>query len=1393
MVEKITQTIDSETGKPEGTAEDIERKQTREPGDSSIELEAKSDVPDPSTPSPADNPVEPSDEGKTLEDARVADGSQAEAEKEVAQESVERSPAIDDSDPFAPSEALDTASRQAELANTDEFRILQLEREMGMDDETLEEQELAEIEAEEPEGAFQEATNKALEQLAPAPVAQAPKEQAAPAPKEGEIDTARKIKEVEKEKGIVEEFKALGNLKDPEAFNAGLHKLLDKHIPSQEEAAAIVGGAIVQGTINNFQELVNLGPDIINGAAQLAGKLGIGDGTNLVDEKVLLKNLDTVIPTIHPSQAALKPVAGFVLSYGAATKGIKGLQTGGRVVRALKGTGVGALIQFAMADPEETNLAALFQKVPALANPTTAYLGDKTNNSRFEKRLKNAISDMLGGVIADAGIGALGIGGKIIGAGIDLGGEAVSALYMKAMRHYKVKRVVQDSIDAAAKGKTATQELAESGVDVAKVAKQHDEYIKKAKAENIVVKRTKSGKLKDIDINNIKSSKDLDLIAEGPLKKFKDQFSKFKKGELSIKEVKELSQELDIKPEDLLTKEFDESFDEMAVFASRNKVAAELRAQYYADVQRFDLMDSPTEAQLKELLDKQDVVIEATAYVQAEVSKAGRKLGMAHRLDPLSGSDAAKASVIEDSMKKYGGKADRLTMLNIIRQDKEKAFKGASELHAKVGGSFGDLMVYVKRNNLLSSPQTIYNATVGSGSMLGVNILERAGTRILTKGRQTVGEIIKEQTGKEIKSLLEPGIVEGEAGAMVKQVYSGFNDLYVSAREFSKEGGKINKVKGFLTGELADTTGTKVGKNSTETISAKAFGLEDKAAKVLPEGAAANVARAYDVALNMYGKNGEVLGSMDGFIGGMATRGELESRILRELNTAKAYEKWTPEMKGEAMKKFMDEPEKYVPHIFDVARREADVVKMVSNLQGFAGKLEDLANHNTGTQMMFQFLRTTFNEMKVGVQRTPVIGQLTFWNKFSANMKAGGAARDSELFKLGFYSMAGGSFMGLGYHGIMTGRGPTTTEGRRRMKEAKADPMTFDFGAVKVKYDKIPVLNRIGPLFADLGHMMRDLQHHEREFEASSLVTGTIGFLMNNFRPEFMSDTLGQLNKISDQGEFNEKIATRFMSEQFLSATPVLGRADVRLARKLTDPKIRDTSVDEKRKEQRDNMFADLDIVEQYKNELLNSLPMWSKTLPGMPDIYGVDREFVSGVSIADLGEGSESVLQGDSVALEMARLSLHSHVFKKKVKPQFQNLQLRQVKNKLTIEGTIKKLSPHEHYALKKLQSGLEVELNDNKMNGGIDARELGLPAKKDVSFKEAVQLLMDNDWPGAIRGDDGQVTDQAKRFRVNGLWDAYTQNAKDIFMLNLDDIVGDVEAFQRKKLEALGINLGE
>lgn len=173
------------------------------------------------------------------------------------------------------------------------------------------------------------------------------------------------------------------------------------------------GRSIAYGVLNAVNEVIDLVQSVGDFMASKTGDIVIDpDGIKFLSpEEVQKRQKAGEYPTLPdvPNVDAPKSVTGniasnvaqFLIGFKGADKLLKGVSAVSKAAKTAKVMAKGAVADFTVFDPYETNLSKLIQSNPELANPVNEFLATDPNDPEAVNRLRNSAEGLGFGVLAD--------------------------------------------------------------------------------------------------------------------------------------------------------------------------------------------------------------------------------------------------------------------------------------------------------------------------------------------------------------------------------------------------------------------------------------------------------------------------------------------------------------------------------------------------------------------------------------------------------------------------------------------------------------------------------------------------------------------------------------------------------------------------------------------------------------------------------------------------------------------------------------------------------------------------------------------------------------------------------------------------------------------------------
>ncbi len=377
--------------------------------------------------------------------------------------------------------------------------------------------------------------------------------------------------------------------------------------------------------------------------------------------------------------------------------------------------------------------------------------------------------------------------------------------------------------------------------------------------------------------------------------------------------------------------------------------------------------------------------------------------------------------------------------------------------------TWGDMMMEVWINGLLSGPITHSTNIISNAATVAWNIPERA-----------------------VASMLSPKAVRpGEAAAMLGGVVESMGDAWRLAWKAFKEEqpqfgqSKLEMPRRAITADALEVTG-----------------MTGRAVDFL--GAAVRLP-------------GRFLMAGDDFFKAIAFRAELRAlakrQAFREINEMSLTGKAAAQKAKEIEKNILDNPP---DSIKEAAQEFAAYTTFTRDLGETGQKVQALASTPIG-RIVMPFVRTPTNIFKFAGERTPLA---LASRAVREEIAAGGERRALALAKIGLGSMTMAYMSTLAANGLITGGGPKDKALRQIKMQTGWKPYSFKIGNEYISYARIEPLGSLFGLAADAADIMGQLSEADAAKLASAL---TVAISRNVAQKTFVKGLAGTLSAVTSQ------------------------------------------------------------------------------------------------------------------------------------------------------------------------------------------------------------------------------------------------------------------------------------
>lgn len=377
--------------------------------------------------------------------------------------------------------------------------------------------------------------------------------------------------------------------------------------------------------------------------------------------------------------------------------------------------------------------------------------------------------------------------------------------------------------------------------------------------------------------------------------------------------------------------------------------------------------------------------------------------------------------------------------------------------------TWGDMMMEVWINGLLSGPITHSTNIISNAATLAWNIPERA-----------------------VASMLNPKAVRpGEAAAMLGGVVESMGDAWRLAwKAFKEEQPQFGQAK------------LEMPRRAITADALEVTGMTGRAVDFL--GAAVRLP-------------GRFLMAGDDFFKAIAFRAELRAlakrQAFREINEMSLTGKAAAQKAREIEKNIIDNPPESIK---EAAQEFAAYTTFTRDLGETGQKVQALASTPIG-RIVLPFVRTPTNIFKFAGERTPLA---LASRAVREEIAAGGERRALALAKIGLGSMTMAYMSTLAANGLITGGGPKDKTLRQTKMQTGWKPYSFKIGNEYISYARIEPLGSLFGLAADAADIMGQLSEADAAKLASAL---TVAISRNVAQKTFVKGLAGTLNAVTSQ------------------------------------------------------------------------------------------------------------------------------------------------------------------------------------------------------------------------------------------------------------------------------------
>jgi hypothetical protein len=463
-----------------------------------------------------------------------------------------------------------------------------------------------------------------------------------------------------------------------------------------------------------------------------------------------------------------------------------------------------------------------------------------------------------------------------------------------------------------------------------------------------------------------------------------------------------------------------------------------------------------------------------------------------------------------------GTLAERLTQLRTKAQKEMFAEQTVSGLRA------GQNMIYEAWiNSLLSGPQTH-----------AANTLSNAGTALWS--------IPERWLAQNLHFGSDPGVVRGEATAMLRGLVDGFGD------------GLRLTGKALREGDVSVFGVEKVERPPAITASGAGVATDSM------------LGRAIDFLGNVVRMPTRLLTAEDAMFKAVNYRMELKAQAVREATLEG--------LTGDAFGRRVADLERNPSPNIKTAAEQFALIQTFNNALGPSGQaLMRFVDSTPGGRLVMPFVRTPINILNYTWQRLPGLNLLS--EKMRSDLATPGAQRDLALGRFSAGLMASATVAILAAQGLITGGGPKDKNLVRELRETGWQPYSIDVGETYYAYSRLDPLGALIGITADASEILGQLPEDDALSIASALGLAVSKHMVSKTYLEGLSNVLEAIQK-PDEG------AHTYAKGFVRSLVPGL----VRQIERQLDPTVRETRT--------------------LLDEIKAAVPGWSATLPPRRNLF---------------------------------------------------------------------------------------------------------------------------------------------------------------------------------------------
>lgn len=902
-----------------------------------------------------------------------------------------------------------------------------------------------------------------------------------------------------------------------------------------------------KGSLKSVEDLANGVYDLSNAAEEFFAERGLGDGKWL-DEG---KRYDWVQAPNNTADAIVFQTARYLGPLGIMNKAMKMAGLTGKMATTASLVGDAAYTGLTM-DPDDKRLADYLESVPEIAPIIPDILVSKPDDTRLERRLKNA-AESLG--LGTAVMGVIGGMGKMIKAkrATEASKKAVQEAKTIANEVKAGTKTAAQATDELAKKATIAEIVPEMTAKEAKVLQKAEAYYAKSATEFTDL-QLGYGKLAN-NADELVEALDLEKVPE-----YAQAIDDFKNGRVSLVEAEETALHRMKDPnyvEGLLNRKAGTPVDGVDLVAMMKVQAAKGEELMAAIPDSLDMTDV---ADILAFENKLADFMFVTEKVKGGTSEAARVMRLRQEAWKAAKTESQKLAYLNEYMKIAGkDTAEKMKYMKMAVEAGQSIPEIAKKM-AKVGRSqkISQMAYEMFTNGALYKFGTFVVNALGHVQTAAMHTMEAATGAALTKMGVIPGSTM---TFAEL-----PAIWHGYAASFADAFVAG-KDVFMKGKVPPEFAGKFPIFESAFQDTLEGKMGTMLnGVAKAASVPTRAMVSVDVASKMMQ-----HRARIHQYAARQ--------ATAAGFKGAEYTAAY--SKLIKN----------PPDVLDAAALKFADAQ--------TFTRNDMNNMIFGKISEG----VQKIAHGIPLGRIFIPFVNTTGNIADYVARRTPFAAMSP---KIWAELGAGGAARAEAISKMtvGSGIMALGAYMH--YNGKLQGKGSNYQQQRAILDSTPRDN-AMKIGDNWTNVEQLAPIANIMLMGADLARLQtyvdEDTNFDEIAFHASALIA-------DRLTPEYLTGAMGDFLKgLASFEEGKLKMGSAASSVAGLAETMMPFRYIYKNVGDYRDPARRDT-----RPEEKDMGFLSA-TWEEFKNKVVESAGLgksWAD-LPAQYNIFGEEIQIPPG------------------------------------------------------------------------------------------------------------------------------------------------------------------------------------